>query len=122
MKTNKITATIVIEIEDNRMGEYRATHPINKKLIEKNIDLRLNKCFVPYHFSTAVIKSININETFPLTEAQIKYYLSCVAIDDALCKLYDHYNDAMNPQRGYGEIPSLYDYLDNWNWRQDCNN
>ena len=116
MKTNKITATIVIEIEDNRSLESKCWCPMTKERILQDIHIGDSDYFISKE------TRISFEETNPLTDSDIRIYQDMSAIDDALCKLYDDYNNAMRPQRGYCEIPCLYDYIDKWNWRQDCSN
>lgn len=107
MKTNKITATIVIEIEDNRSLDTRCCCPMTKERILQDIHIGTGD----YLISKETI--ISFKETNPLTDSDIRIAQDMSSIEEAvdICTLHS---------------PVLYsqlrDELDNWNWRQDCSN
>lgn len=107
MKTNKITATIVIEIEDNRTLAGRCWCPITEKYILQSIDIGSDD-----HF-TVKTTIISFECTNPLTDSDIRTHDDMSRIRKAV--------DACTLQSPilYGQ---LFDELGNWNWRQDCSN
>lgn len=100
MKTNKITVTMIIEIEDNRSLATRCWCPITKELILQNIHIGSGDNL------TSKENIISFEETNPLTVDDIRINTDMIAIEDAICfsRVYMQLNDT----------------IENWNWRQDC--
>lgn len=126
MKTNKITATIVIEIEDSRGLASRCNFPMTKESVLENIRI--------YSGSNLESKKsiISFKATNPLTEEIREFQkmeeIANIAIAEVELRITD-----FERVRNCGLLDKKYKdielsskifrkELDNWNWRQDCSN
>jgi hypothetical protein len=107
MKTNKIKATIVIEIEDNRCLASRCWCPMTKERILQDINIGGGDYF------TSKETIIPFEETNPLTDSDIRIDQAMSSIEESvdICTLHS----SVLYRR-------LDDEIDNWNWRQDYTN
>ncbi len=148
MQTNKITANIEIEIEDDRMYSDRAIYPIDDEYIKNHLQCRLRGSF--FTTNELNVKTIihNTKQSNPVPQDTINYYQACNAIRNefyasiyhSVLKEFEDRVDLMesvreNDEQSREDLLSIVMYdeyvkrihlteeaLDNWDWRPDCTN